>query len=399
MGRCHPGFGWTNMTRRLRTVAAIVGPTLVLMLITYLPSITSARPSKPVIQTEPLTGGPATEPTPSAQLSAPRTIMTSFADVSEPTHVVANGHWLLLTSQFTRRLVAVDTANDRTFDLTKTMNKRIGSTPYSFVAGGLARDTFLLGSNKDVALLEISLRNVHQSVEDLPIRAIRRGADWEYSIELNGGHWLSTSGFHSRWLASGKLVDGALIHGPSLRESLFPDVTSPMVAMMLHRSSVAVAPNKTRIAQAFRFSCRIQVISSDGVVERQIAAPVDVKLEYKLYLDDEDNQEKMSPHARMKYCYTDVTASNDSIFALFAGKPFKEHKENMSVGDQLHQFTWDGRQRALWKVESPAQNVAVSPDGTRLWVLSAGKADLDLIEYRIPHTEERLIGVPVRTGR
>jgi hypothetical protein len=152
--------------------------------------------------------------------------------------------------------------------------------------------------------------------------------------------------------------------------------------LMLNRSRVAVAPDRRRIAQAFMTTCRIHVVTPDKGIERQIAGPVDVNVQYEVYLDRADGQEKMAPHPQTKLCYTQVTATRRGIIALFAGNAFSEFKERMSFGEQLHEMSWDGRPLAIWQLDAIVQNIAASPDGQRLWAITSDQNRL--VEYQFP---------------
>jgi hypothetical protein len=172
-----------------------------------------------------------------------------------------------------------------------------------------------------------------------------------------------------------------LVHEAPEPYLLFPDVRSPLVSMMLNRSAVAVSPERNRLVQAFLMSCRIHIVDSRGVLERQVAGPIDLKLEYGVYLDESDGQEKMSMHPAMKYCYTHVAASRDHVLALFAGNAVADHNRQMSWGYQLHVIRWDGSLVGAWNFEHPVQSIATDASGERLWAINAQTRQLE--EYRI----------------
>lgn len=366
--------------RRTKFVATIIAPTLALAAIIQLWGYVSSGSEKPRHERY------ADLPTlPSAQARTSRAIGPgrTVLELSEvfTANVAVNGSWLLIASLHSdQAVVAIDIPSGKVYDLSLQLRGKLG-TSYTFLSSGARRGSFVLSSIKDVPLLEIVLGDPAAAPDDVVVRRIHRGPDWEFSVEMRDGQWLSTSAWHQGYVSTGRVVDGRLVQTKDVGQSIFTDVASPNVLLMLNRSRVAVAPNRERLAQAYLMSCRIQIVTADGTLERQVAGPIDLKLEYDIYLDKADSQEKMAPNARMKFCYTGVAASDAGVFALFAGNAFKEFQNKMSYGKQLHLFSWDGRPQGVWELHDHVQSIAVSAAGDRLWAISPERKAL--VEYSI----------------
>lgn len=366
--------------RRTRFVATIIAPTLALAAVIQLWGYFSAGSAKSRLERyEDLPILPSSQAKTNRVIDPGRAIL-ELSNVFAA-NVAVNGSWLLMASLLNDKpIVALDIPSGKVYDLSQKLRGKIGSS-YTFLASGGRSGTFLLSSVKDVPILELSLGDLATTLGDVVVRRIPRGPDWEYSVEMRDGQWLSTTAWHHGYVSTGKVVDGRLVQTADVGQSIFSDVVAPNVRLMLNRSRVAVAPNRERLAQAYLMSCRIQIVSADGTLERQVAGPIDLKLEYDVYMDKADSQEKMAPKSSMKFCYTGIAASGAGIIALFAGNSFKEFQNNMSYGKQLHLTSWDGRPQGVWELDDYVQSIAVSADGDRLWAISPGRKAL--VEYWI----------------
>lgn len=140
----------------------------------------------------------------------------------------------------------------------------------------------------------------------------------------------------------------------------FPRVV-PEVAMHLNRSALAASPDRSRIAQAFLYTSRLQFYGRDGRILRAVAGPEEVTPEYRVV---DDPREKMSRFLRSdatRFSYIDVTATDERVYALFSGRSRGEYEEEAYAATQLHVFDWEGTLVGVWTLDQDVRRITVDP--------------------------------------
>lgn len=65
--------------------------------------------------------------------------------------------------------------------------------------------------------------------------------------------------------------------------------------------------------------------------------------------------------------YVDVDVTDRRIIALFSGRPYIGYGVNMYHGLYVHEFDWSGELHRVFRLELPADNIAVDESGTILY--------------------------------
>ena len=135
----------------------------------------------------------------------------------------------------------------------------------------------------------------------------------------------------------------------------------PEVALHLNRSALAVNPGRTRIAQAFLFTSRLQFYGRDGRILRTLAGPEEVTPDYRVVPDRREHISRFVRSDRTRFSYLDVAATDRLVYALFSGRSRGEYDDRAYTADQLHVFTWEGTLVGIWKLDQDVYRIAVDP--------------------------------------
>ena len=331
----------------------------------------------------PTTTPPSPETLPVSEWPRPRVLQPSSTlpvgedELQGVFDIAASGRWLLAVGR--RRVVGVDTVDRSVHDLT-AISTSFPIVGFSGVWGGDENEFFLSEGNADVfSRLVLASDGERLSLETDQLfrdeRSIR-------SLPVSGGLWLSNGLFPDVLLNVSELVDDRLVTRSRRGQPIFRDVPHDYVLRILQQNAIAASPDGTRIVQVFMQICRVHVYSASGTLERLIAGPIEIRLEYTERIDELDGETKYAGHLEGKFCYVDVAATSNGIIALFSGRKSGNFGREMSDGDQLHVFDWDGRFLDVWKLDSAVQNIAASPDGAVLWAFERGTPRL--VEYTLP---------------
>jgi hypothetical protein len=275
----------------------------------------------------------------------------------------ASGEWLLLVDPVGKRpLLAVDTSEkNKVFDITSTVGSP--GVPWERIGVGLKSGQFILRTGLDKSATAIELKKGLTYGAPLVTTSGVSGAGNTTSLWAIGpGRVVATGLLADRLLQFYHFRAGALVAAESVKGPLFPEYPAEKVALSLNRGKIALHPRDHRIVQAFLFSSRVHIYSTEGVIERAIAGPVDAKGIIETKFDKELGFDRhLQGNKGTRYCYLDVTADDHRIYALFSGRTQGGFQGSVPVsGDQLHIFDWDGRFLGAWHLDQDLFGIAVS---------------------------------------
>jgi len=230
------------------------------------------------------------------------------------------------------------------------------------------------------------------------------GSPWIYDFRLGafGSQGAAAAGanrpavtlqpalFQPTWLGSRIVANGLFAHEllrlftPSgkpdgtLGQSPFPKVV-PDIAIHLNRNALVSNPAHTRVALAFLYVARLEIMSSDGM-DRALSGPTEVKLAYRTMNDPVEGIERFLRTDDTRFAYVDVAADDDRVYALFSGRSRGEWKEAAGLGDTLDIWTWDGDFVGEWRLPKPVSCIAVDYRSHRLYAAVA-EPQPNLLEF------------------
>jgi hypothetical protein len=140
----------------------------------------------------------------------------------------------------------------------------------------------------------------------------------------------------------------------------FPRV-KPEIALHLNRSALAVNPARTRVAQAFLFTSRLQFYGRDGSILRTLAGPEEVTPDYRVVDDPREQIARFVRSDATRFSYIDVTATDRLVYALFSGRSRGDFADEAYAADQLHVFDWDGGLVGVWTLDQDVRRITVDP--------------------------------------
>lgn len=371
----------SRVIRGLRFVGAVVAPVLALALLTWAWTWFGSTATTRVPSTPPSLAS-VSSAEPQATLRVTRRL-TRPGDVAGISDVASTGQWLVaLAPDAARKLLVVDTATGELQDLTDAFRTRKISLGSTLIWPGAREGTFWIGASHTSQLTKASLTRSNGAIA-VSTESFERSTSRRHSLELANGLWLS-NGYFDDALASVERLEGhRLVPSRHVGRSLFPDASGSAIVTMLNRNVIAADPSGTHVAQSFFMSCRLHVYGADGTLERQVAAPVDVKLNYETFFRESDSQHHIRLMPDLKFCYVDVAATATGFVALFAGRAYGEHPDDFAVAQQVHAFTWDGRLVGVWQLDEPVLYATTDPTGTKLLAYQA-TPEPALVEIQLP---------------
>ncbi len=204
----------------------------------------------------------------------------------------------------------------------------------------------------------LSLVSLHAPDHGRVVRelALAGTGDLERPIQV-GDRIISNGLFANHTLAlfdtMGRLVSRIAVTPPFTKG----DISHGTGRFMLNRNFLAAHPRKDRIALAYQFDNRLDILTATGSLLRSVRGPVRVTPRFHVKGDRffwEDGNEM---------AYADVDASNQYVYALFCGCRLGQEQPSSRV----HVFRWDGDYVGEILLDRVVRTINVTPNDTLLY--------------------------------
>jgi hypothetical protein len=132
------------------------------------------------------------------------------------------------------------------------------------------------------------------------------------------------------------------------------------IGKQLNRSVMTVSPNKDKVAVAYSFSSQIDILNSDITLDRRVAGPVAIRVDFGATALS-TGQLRFMRTSETRLAYICLASTSQHIFALFANRALGEYRRRYAAGDELHVFTWAGQLVGRWQLPEEINQFQVDP--------------------------------------
>jgi len=135
----------------------------------------------------------------------------------------------------------------------------------------------------------------------------------------------------------------------------------PDVAMILNRTTLAASPRRDRLVGAYFYANRLDFYDRHGRLTAVAAGPREFAPTYRVVPDPREKMIRWVPTGETRYGYVDVAATDDRVYALFAGRPNGADTDRMAAfdGTEVHVFDWNGALLDVMPLDLPVGKIAV----------------------------------------
>lgn len=141
--------------------------------------------------------------------------------------------------------------------------------------------------------------------------------------------------------------------------------TPPGVLQQAWVGRLAVRPAGDRMAIATQYADQIELYRSDGTLLKKVRGPF--RFDPRFTVANAGPMQTMSSDESMRMGYSDVTATDESIYALFSGRTREAFGPDASFGRFVHVYNWEGELTRVLELDTAIISIALSPDGRRLY--------------------------------
>jgi hypothetical protein len=134
---------------------------------------------------------------------------------------------------------------------------------------------------------------------------------------------------------------------------------APDVAMILNRTTLAARPAGDRLVGAYFYANRIDFYDRHGRTTAVAAGPRDFAPTYRTVPDPREKMIRWVPTRETRYGYVDVAATQERVYALFAGRSSGDTGHDAFDGIEVHVFDWSGRLLDVMPLDVPVTRIAV----------------------------------------
>jgi len=197
-----------------------------------------------------------------------------------------------------------------------------------------------------------------------PGRTVRIQASLAQPVWTAGNEVLSNGLFPAEVLRHYR-VDGATARLDRIAaKSPFADV-GPEAGIHVNRTTLALSPERNRIALGFHLSSRIHFYDSSGRLLKSLGGPRPVTPRYRVLWDPRNKVKRVVPAPETRFGYLDMAASDDFVFALFSGRSQRQYEDRAAMANEVHVFSWDGDLVAILTLTQEINRLTVDrSDGT-----------------------------------
>ena len=123
------------------------------------------------------------------------------------------------------------------------------------------------------------------------------------------------------------------------------------------QARMVVRPSGTIAALASRYENRLELLTLATGTLRQVEGPAGL------------SRSKPRGSTLDQIAYVDLTASGQSVVALFSGRDSREYGARAPFGRCLQRFDWDGRLREVFRLDTDALAIAIEPEERFVYAL------------------------------
>jgi hypothetical protein len=171
--------------------------------------------------------------------------------------------------------------------------------------------------------------------------------------------------------SSGRIIDSTILP-PAIPAN---ELTHPTGRRLVGVTRLVVQPNGERLALAYQFANRIDVIDARRRLLATMRGPTDVTVRYRV-----EGGRFFWDRLSREMAYTSAAATHELLLALFCGRC----DERREYPDRLHVFSWSGGFVREFVLSPPALEIAVSEDGRVLYGFAVIRDVPVIAEYRLP---------------
>jgi hypothetical protein len=178
---------------------------------------------------------------------------------------------------------------------------------------------------------------------------------------------------HSRFVVFGK--DGALISevaGPLLGSDSIPSEVRMKTSLQV---AICPKPDGSKFGLAYFGAGRLEIYDSTAKMEREARVPIRTNGSFGL------NRRGELAGRIPRHYYSDCAASNQYIYALFAGRLVDStNARTVANASHVHVFDWGGALIGQIVLDVVAEGLGVDPEDRQMFVVGAGVSGLRRFE-------------------
>jgi hypothetical protein len=141
--------------------------------------------------------------------------------------------------------------------------------------------------------------------------------------------------------------------------------TPPGVLQQAWVGKLALRPAGDRMVIATQYADQIELYGTDGTLLKKVRGPFQFDPRFTVAIAGD--MQTMSSDESMRMGYADVTATNESIYALFSGRTREGFGQDAPFGRFVHVYDWEGKLLRVLELDAAIISLALSPDGRRMY--------------------------------
>lgn len=153
------------------------------------------------------------------------------------------------------------------------------------------------------------------------------------------------------------------------------------VVQHAYTGTLLARPDRGRLALLNRHADRLELYGPDGGLVRMVTGPMGFKPVYRAV--DSQGAPVMATTDDLRFGYISGAATGRHLFALFSGRSRAERPGRAYYGSFVRVFDWEGRQKAVFKLDAYIFAIAVSPDERTLYAVRH-EPEPAILTYALP---------------
>ena len=162
-----------------------------------------------------------------------------------------------------------------------------------------------------------------------------------------------------------------------------PDDVPQGVLQHAYQSYMTQHPNRSRVALAFRYTDRLEILRPDGELLQVARGPDRTDPIFEVGSMQGEPARASTPETLSAYIA--ISATTDRLYLLYVGTTRGESRRDHAR--EVHVFDWDGRLKRVYDLEYTASGLSVSPDGTALYASRQAPSPA-IVQYDLPPRPE-----------
>lgn len=135
-----------------------------------------------------------------------------------------------------------------------------------------------------------------------------------------------------------------------------------------YQGTLALKPDRTRLAVANRHAGRIELFTPEGTRLAIIRGPYDFVPQFRAAPGrDSARTPVFASGDALRFGYTAIAATPDGVFGLFSGRTRRGFPGEANFGQFVHLFDWEGRFLQAYDLGQAVFTLDVDPSGRRIY--------------------------------